>query len=156
MRTSWRTFALAALVGSGLFLLAQTPASAQFRRPIVRPPVVLPLAPRAPLAPALPYSNPYLNPYTNPLALQQSLAIQQGIALNRAATYNALATNRLLMLQYQLYNPYYTPVGLNPLTTAYPYVTPNLLYLNSVISPGLPYNPNNAYNPYFAAFGFRP
>src|SRR5487761_1492625 len=148
MTSSSRTVALAALVGAGLFLLAQGPVQAQYRRPMVGP--VFPILPPPPRAlvvtppPILPYS------YTNPLLLQQS------INLNRMAAANAYYTNQTLLLQSQLYNSFYSPYRspyLTPGYPTYPYITPSFLYTAGVINPGLPYNPYNVYNPYFAAFG---
>lgn len=186
MTISWRTFALAALVGAGVFWLAQV--QAQYRRPLMlpqyRPPMMIPQY-RPPLVQHIGYgcsgycdghgwtvcghtlglgaTPPFLpnTIYTNPLILQQN------IALNQQANYNtSLYMNRLLMTQYQLYNPLYSPTPTpgyptySPYATpgypTYPYMTPSLLYTGAVISPGLPYNTSNVYNPYFAAFGFRP
>lgn len=135
MNRSYRTFVLIALVGLGLVALAQAPAQAQYRRPIVPVVPYRPLPPRA-VVTTPPPVVPYANSYTY---------LPNGLNLNQAAALNAM---RLQAQVYNsLYNPYYQ-LGYPGL--AYPIA--NVPYYR----PGIVTNPYAAYpvyNPYFAAYG---
>lgn len=136
MNRSCRTFVLVALVGLGLLVLAQAPAQAQFRRPVVPPvPTFRPAAPRAVVT-----TPPPLVPYTNSFTYLPS-----GLNLNQAAALNALRIQT--RLYNSLYNPYY--LGLYP-TINYPTVSVTTYQPGIIYSPSSPYP---IYNPYFAAFG---
>jgi hypothetical protein len=139
MKSLWRPFALVALVGLGVLVVAQTPAQAQYRRPVTAPvPSLRPVPPRT-LVTTPPPIVPYANSFTY---------LPSGLNLNQAAALNALRIQT--QLYSSLYYPYFAPRYLMN-----PYLTPGLSYY----APGVAYTPYTPYgvsNPYFAAFGLYP
>src|SRR5690349_4640911 len=106
MRNSWRAFTVAALFGLGVLALAQSPAQAQYRRPVAPalPPAVRPLPPRAPIVvpPVTSQINP--NPYVLP-----------GMTLTQLGTYSAISMDPTLSMNLRLYSNLYNPYRYQPL-----------------------------------------
>jgi hypothetical protein len=100
-----RRFALIAVVGSIVFALAQTPAQAQYRRPIIVPRI-----------------NTYVN--SNPYVLP-------GLTYNQYATFSALNPGNFSPYAYGYYNPYrpvYAPYAYPTVGYPAPVVMPRSLY----------------------------
>jgi hypothetical protein len=145
MKTSLRGFALAAVAGLAVLVLAQTPVHAQYRRLPVRPAPVTPAVPVFPTTtPRMPVTVPSIQGFTNPNVLPV-------MTLNQLATLDVLSMDPTFMMNLRLYNASRRPIIVTPTYPIYPYGVPY-----GVTPTGLPYSPFNYYNPYFGAYGLYP
>ncbi len=128
MRTSWRAFTVAALLGLGILAVADSSAQAQNRRPVAPalPPAVRPVPPRAP------------------------------IVVPPLGTYSALSLDPTLSMNLRLYNSLYNPYRYSPIYVPYLYGASIYPYTTGIVTPVYNANPFSFYNPYFASFGLNP
>jgi len=147
MKTSWRAFTVAAILGISILAVADSSAHAQYRRPAAPalPPAVRPMTPRAPIVvpPVTSQINP--NPYVLP-----------GMTLTQLGTYSALSLDPTLSMNLRLYNNLYNPYRYSPYYVPYLYGASLYPYTTGIVPPVYNNNPFGFYNPYFASFGLNP